>query len=528
MGIITKKGKSLQQITRLSFAALVCFVILLLGVSIRTTSRICQKQLEYSNKISLNLYVHELEGGMNSMSAFCQSVYSDNNDFYLLASKTADIPSKVSALRQLSALLDSGVFSAGALFIYDVDDSICLYRFGSSFIFDKKCQELAGSLMSYWSGLSPEQFGTWNILCDDTHSLLLYNYRMHNMIIGAMIDLDKIIVGKEDLPKDYLQFAFCTDTDILTNRSYMDSISMTPKDLVTPQAGNDLFLYASKYMVWQLPVSGTQLRLCCVMPLRYFLVYSDSALWLIPALFILLIGVIIILYFLLKIQLEKDNMYKAYETEHAMLQYYQLQTRSHFFLNCLKSLYNMLEGKSYERMKLMIFSFSNHLRFVFHDNASLVPLSAELTEIQDYYNIIALDRTVPIFIDQKIDNSVRKCLVPPLLIQTFLENSYKYNENEGKLLKFSIDIDRINLSDQDFIRIQIKDNGVGYPEEVLQKLNNLTENYFETHHIGIANLIRRIQLIFHEEYKAAFFNSSSGGACALICLPLRMETGDVT
>ena len=289
-----------------------------------------------------------------------------------------------------------------------------------------------------------------------------------------------------------------------------------------------MFQFASKYMVWQLPVSGTQLKLCGVMPLRYFLIYSDSALWLIPALFILLIGVIIILYFLLKIQLEKDNMYKAYETEHAMLQYYQLQTRSHFFLNCLKSLYNMLEGKSYEKMKLMIFSFSNHLRFVFHDNASLVPLSAELAEIQDYYNIIALDRTVPVFIDQNIDSEVKECLVPPLLIQTFLENSYKYNGNEGKLLKFSIDVDRIEIEKQSFVRIQIKDNGAGYPEQVLEKLNNLTENGFETHHIGIANLIRRIQLIFHEEYKAAFFNSSSGGACALICLPLCIESGDIT
>lgn len=523
-----KKGKSLQQITRLSFAALVCFIVLLLGVSVRATSRICQKQLEYSNKMSLSLYVHELEGGMNSMSAFCRSVYSDNHDFYLLASKTGDIPAKVSAMRQLSALLDSGVFSSGALFIYDVDDSICLYRFGSSFVFDKKCQELAGSLKEYWSGLSPEQFGTWNILCDDSHSLLLYNYRMQNMIVGAMIDLDKIIVEKEDLPKDYLQFVFCTDKEILTNRDYMNSISMRPEDLIIPREGNELFQFASKYMVWQLPVSGTQLKLCGVMPLRYFLIYSDSALWLIPALFILLIGVIIILYFLLKIQLEKDNMYKAYETEHAMLQYYQLQTRSHFFLNCLKSLYNMLEGKSYEKMKLMIFSFSNHLRFVFHDNASLVPLSAELAEIQDYYNIIALDRTVPVFIDQNIDSEVRECLVPPLLIQTFLENSYKYNGNEGKLLKFSIDVDRIEIEKQSFVRIQIKDNGAGYPEQVLEKLNNLTENGFETHHIGIANLIRRIQLIFHEEYKAAFFNSSSGGACALICLPLCIESGDIT
>lgn len=42
-----------------------------------------------------------------------------------------------------------------------------------------------------------------------------------------------------------------------------------------------------------------------------------------------------------KVQLKAEKINQESQKEHALLQYYQLQTRSHFLLNCLKSLYNL-------------------------------------------------------------------------------------------------------------------------------------------------------------------------------------------
>lgn len=49
----------------------------------------------------------------------------------------------------------------------------------------------------------------------------------------------------------------------------------------------------------------------------------------------------------------------------AELQYFQIQLRPHFFLNCLKNLYAMAEIGWYDHMQDMILQISRHLRYFF-------------------------------------------------------------------------------------------------------------------------------------------------------------------
>ena len=121
---------------------------------------------------------------------------------------------------------------------------------------------------------------------------------------------------------------------------------------------------------------------------------------------------------------------EAFEKNRAVLQYFQLQTRSHFIINCLKSLNGMAETGDYAKMKRMLIAFSSHLRYIFRDNLELVSLADELDEVNDYYNIILLDRTTPIILNQQIDQALLPYKVPSLIIQTFLENTIKYNKEK--------------------------------------------------------------------------------------------------
>ena len=84
-----------------------------------------------------------------------------------------------------------------------------------------------------------------------------------------------------------------------------------------------------------------------------------------------------------KVALDLEKQQEAFEKDHAKLQYYQLQTRSHFMANCLKSLYAMLISRQYEKMQMMIIAFSNHLRYIFNDTLKLVPLKAEMEALPD-------------------------------------------------------------------------------------------------------------------------------------------------
>jgi LytS/YehU family sensor histidine kinase len=171
---------------------------------------------------------------------------------------------------------------------------------------------------------------------------------------------------------------------------------------------------------------------------------------------------------------------------------------------------------------MMILAFSNHLRYVFHDNLLLVTLKSELDEAQDYYRIIQMDRANPLLLDLEVEQSLLDCKVPPLVVQTFLENSYKYNPGNKTFLRFHVQIDQIEMEGKPFVRLRLNDNGKGYEKEMLKKLSEPDEQ-FEQYHVGISNLRRRMTLIYKNDYQIAFFNALGGGACSLIYLPLQKE-----
>jgi LytS/YehU family sensor histidine kinase len=220
-----------------------------------------------------------------------------------------------------------------------------------------------------------------------------------------------------------------------------------------------------------------------------------------------------------KVSLERDNISQAYEKEHALLQYYQLQTRSHFVLNCLKSIYNLSAKGEMEKTLQIITLFSNHMRYVFHDSLSLVTVRAELDEVNDYFRIIQSERSDAIVLNQNVDQELLDFKIPPLTIQTFLENFNKFNAPSSKILRFSIRIDKVEMDDRFYVRLRLSDNGVGYSEEALTKIQ-VPDKVFERYHIGTQNLCRRLDLLYKDKYQIAFFNNPGGGASSVIYLPL--------
>ena len=58
-----------------------------------------------------------------------------------------------------------------------------------------------------------------------------------------------------------------------------------------------------------------------------------------------------------KVELEKLNQLEKYEKNHAIFSNISNSDPLTFFINCLKSLYNMLELHEYEKMRRMILAF---------------------------------------------------------------------------------------------------------------------------------------------------------------------------
>ena len=123
------------------------------------------------------------------------------------------------------------------------------------------------------------------------------------------------------------------------------------------------------------------------------------------------------------------------------------------------------------------------------------------------------------------DEFLFRCLLPKLTIQPVVENSIIHGI-EHKLGSGTIRI--VLKCTESRLIIEINDDGVGMPPEVLERLNHqLNQPVFESIQlskdkggIAIANVNNRIHLIFGEEYGMTVYSTPDVGTDTVIALPL--------
>lgn len=208
------------------------------------------------------------------------------------------------------------------------------------------------------------------------------------------------------------------------------------------------------------------------------------------------------------------------EKKHAQLQYLQLQIHPHFYLNCLKMLYAMVECQEYDKFREMIMSISNHIRYTFKDNMTMVPLQVELEHVKNYIRIQQLSTNLPIDHRIRIEPELLDFKVPTLMLETFVENSFKYGRRQETALKLTID--GALSEDGKKLVIHIADNGAGFPDDLLDRLNKKEEEIYRDTCVGIGNVKYRLELLYGK-HASIHFQNLTQGAAVNICFTLDEE-----
>ena len=533
-------------------------------------------QMSYNANSAMNFYVYSLQSEMSVVSSFEQKLCYSDNSFQLLTMKRLKDTDKVVLQYNVTEMLKRHVSPYEGIFVFNKEKSISMCVYGSSFSSNgsQYIYQLKDNLRDYWFSQEANQFGVWLPFQDAHHTIIMKTFKVNDIYVCATLDLDNFDLIKYS-NSDYASFSygFFNSEKILTNTDYFDTMGISIDDLNNKK---DTPFFSNHYIKTS-PIEGTDINICCVFASYYMYQFAKISVIVFILMALITCAIIIYIFFSFnhillypldqinaatdhleqndsssflnnngrniieyqninnalanlidqKIALNNEKQREAFEKDHARLQYYHLQTGSHFFINCLKSLFNMLENKEYEKMQRMIIAFSNHLRYVFHDNLKLVSLESELVEVNDYYNIILLDRLTPIILNSQVDPQLYQYQVPSLIIQTFLENTVKYSRQSDGLLIFDIKISLSELEGIPVMQIHLSDNGVGYTTEMLEKLNSSEYDLFAKKHVGISNLKHRIALIYKSNYQFAFYNNPSGGACVLIYLPLLKEPEEV-
>jgi len=222
-----------------------------------------------------------------------------------------------------------------------------------------------------------------------------------------------------------------------------------------------------------------------------------------------------------EIQRLRVNVYEEQlNKQREELQRLQLQLNPHFFLNALNIVYNLAKVKNFDLIMEMTMALIHYFRYLFRSNTTFVKLKDELEHTRNYLNIQSL--RFPGKLTWSVDAPVylTDVPVPPLIIQSFVENSIKHAVTLEETIHISVQIDFTDESGS-MILIRIQDTGKGFPEEVLQELQagRSVEND-RGEHVGIRNVQRRLKLLYQESGSLRFFNDKeTGGATVEITLP---------
>ena len=213
---------------------------------------------------------------------------------------------------------------------------------------------------------------------------------------------------------------------------------------------------------------------------------------------------------------------EAYEREidrqRIEMQCLHMQLRPHFFLNCLKNIYACAQRLRYQQVQEMALAVSDYIRYLFRDNMKMVTLREELRYVKNYIEIQRLCLSMPPRCEFSVDESLMELPVPPLFVESFVENAVKHQWKPDRQLVISVRAVELKVEDCRYLDITVHDNGEGFAPDVLEQINNLPEeSFYREYHVGLTNLKHRLRLIYGERAALAFYNDVRGAVCEVIC-----------
>lgn len=194
----------------------------------------------------------------------------------------------------------------------------------------------------------------------------------------------------------------------------------------------------------------------------------------------------------------KVSLREAVDSQKSLL---LTQIKPHFLYNVLSTVMGLCVSEP-ERAYALLDEFSTFLRsrFRFDVTRRLVPLGDEMDAVKSYLKIEKARFGERLKFDVRVD-SEREVLVPPLILQTLVENAVKHGicrkKHGGRI--------EVAANDEgDFVRIGVTDNGAGMSAE---RLRETLEAEGDFGGVGIKNVRNRLRLYFGQEL---FIKSAPG------------------
>jgi len=196
------------------------------------------------------------------------------------------------------------------------------------------------------------------------------------------------------------------------------------------------------------------------------------------------------------------------------LKFLKSQIKPHFVNNALNTIISVSRTDIYKAQELLV-EFSTYLRgcFDFKDIQDLIPLEREIEFIKAYVVLQQARFGDKIQVTYEMDDM--SFMLPSLILQPLVENAITHGIREKKTMG---NILIYEISHTNFVRIGVKDDGIGIDKERIEKLINGIE---QSRGIGVYNITSRLQKTYGISLQIE--NIKEGGVDVYMDIPQKIR-----
>lgn len=173
------------------------------------------------------------------------------------------------------------------------------------------------------------------------------------------------------------------------------------------------------------------------------------------------------------------------------LAYLRAQLNPHVFFNTLNSIY-VLTDLNLAQAKQALIRLSRLMRYLLYQTQEAsVPLSQEITFLEDYVALMKLRLTPNMVVDFDYPEEVGHQLLAPMLLQPFIENAFKYGLSTTQPATISIRLTQ-SLESQT-LTLEVRNRVFAVPQTGFDAGSG----------IGLVNTRRRLELLYPNRHTLA-------------------------
>lgn len=217
-------------------------------------------------------------------------------------------------------------------------------------------------------------------------------------------------------------------------------------------------------------------------------------------------------------QLMEDILVEQEEKRKSELDALQSQINPHFLYNTLDSIVWMITGERYDDAVFMVTQLASLFRISLSRGQTIISVEDEVKHAKNYMNIQKIRYKNSFQVDFQIDPEILQCCTVKLVLQPLLENAIyygmEYMDGEGEILVRG-------YGKESDIYLEVKDNGLGMPEEEAAQLlkEGSQRKRKRGSGVGLMNVHNRLRLRFGSQYGLLISSFPDEGMMVRIHIP---------